>query len=196
MRSSLGLFIYLFVFAVGVSNFHGNAFAQNAAAHATEEDKPFWETENVPDKLVKRYERRLPFFKEMDSNKDWVLQEPEIEAYLLSSFKEYDTDSNGLWDENEQALHSEAFVKDRDEIYGATANKRIKRYTLRIDHADSNEDKNLSWKEYYTFFRDRFYRMDSNGDEEVEYKEFRLIDDKLSPRGGVDSKHIDVPEYK
>jgi hypothetical protein len=38
--------------------------------------------------------------------------------------------------------------------------------------------------------------MDSDENDEVEYREFRLIDDKLSPGGGVDVKHVDVPEYK
>lgn len=184
------------MFFVGAFGFYGGANAQDVPVVSADENKPFWETEKVPDKLVKRYKRRLPFFTQIDRDKDWILQEREIEAYLLQSFKQYDADKNGLWDAQELGLHSKAFSDDREEAYGSTSDARVKRYNLRIDQADKNEDKNLSWSEYYTFYRGRFYRMDSDENDEVEYREFRLIDDKLSPGGGVDVKHVDVPEYK
>jgi hypothetical protein len=185
LQKFLVLSLYLYIF-----------WAQSTGTPAAQVEKPFWETETVPDKLVKRYERRLPFFAPIDANRDWILQQTEIEASILRRFRRYDVNSNGLWDAGELALHQQDFINDREEVYGALADTRIKRYRLRIEQADKDEDGNLSWKEYYTFYRDRFYRMDSNGDNNVEYREYRLIDDKLSPAGGVDTKQIDVPEYK
>ena len=35
--------------------------------------------------------------------------------------------------------------------------------------------------------------MDNDGDEEVEFREFRTIDDKMSPSGGKDAAYIKVP---
>jgi len=195
LRDYLKLFAFLFVFfAVAFSQ--STVFAQGTDASIADENKPFWETEKVPDKLVKRYKRRLPFFQEIDLDKDWILSEQEVEAHLFKSFKLYDADKDALWSEKELGLAADAFAKDRDDVYGAIADDRIKRYELRIKQADTNSDGALSWEEHYRFYKDRFYRMDKNDDKDVEYREYRLIDDKLSPKGGVDSQQIEVPEYK
>jgi hypothetical protein len=195
LRGYLQLFVFLCVFfAVGALKI--SAFAQGADVASSDKNKPFWETEKVPDKLVKRYKRRLPFFQEIDLNKDWVLNEQEIDDHILSAFKRYDLNKDGLWDKTELDLSFEVFEQNREDFHSAIADDRIKRYELRIKQADKNDDGALSWEEHYRFYKDRFYRMDQNDDADVEYREYRLVDDKLSPRGGVDSQNIKVPEYK
>jgi hypothetical protein len=59
-----------------------------------EKDIPFWRKEKTPEKLVKRYERRLPFFKKIDKNKDWLLADKEIVSYLLARFKTFDANKD------------------------------------------------------------------------------------------------------
>ncbi len=166
-------------------------YAQEVAV--THDDRPFWETEKVPAKLVKRYERRYPFFKKIDLNKDWILQPQEIDKALKVAFKKGDANKSGLWERDELDKHRADFEENREESHGGFNKDRVKRYDQRMKQADKNEDGALSWEEYYKFFRARYYRMDNDGDEEVEFREFRTIDDKMSPSGGKDAAYIKVP---
>lgn len=180
---------------LGVGAF-GSAELSAQSENTAKEEKPFWETEKTPAKLVKRYERRLPFFKVIDTNNDWILSDEEIQKAIIEEFKKYDVDSDGIFDEKELKAHRKDFEDNRKAVYGSVVDKRLKRYDQRMKQLDDNEDRILKWEEFYEFTRLRYHRMDNNKDNEIEYREFRTIDDKIAPGGGVKPNKIEVPNYK
>lgn len=172
------------------------ALPLHAQQDVAQDNRPFWETEKVPAKLVKRYERRYPFFKKLDKDQNWILSEAEIEAAISGEFKAFDKDLDGIWNKEEFTAYRSKFVETREESHGATSADRVKRFDLRVEQADKNDDGQLSWEEFYRFSRERYFRMDNNKNGEIEFKEFRTIDDKISPTGGSDDEVVKVPEYK
>lgn len=161
-----------------------------------EKDIPFWRKEKTPEKLVKRYERRLPFFKKIDKNKDWLLADKEIVSYLLARFKTFDANKDAKWDAQELDNMLSSFTKDLELIFDGGVERREKRLRTRIGQCDANNDDVVTWAEYYMGMHQYYDMMDKSGDEVVEFIEFRSIDDKVAPISGRGSAKSNVPEYK
>jgi hypothetical protein len=161
-----------------------------------EKDIPFWRKEKTPEKLVKRYERRLPFFKKIDTNKDWLLSDKEIVFYLLARFKTFDANKDAKWDAQELDNMLSSFTKELELVFDGGIERREKRLRIRIGQYDADNDDIVTWAEYYSGMHQYYDMMDKNGDEAVEFIEFRSIDDKVAPISDLRSTKSDVPEYK
>mgnify|MGYP003632073035 CR=1 FL=1 len=186
----------LFMLFYGSASYSALIETPQSDIPVAEEDIPFWEKENTPLKLVNLYEHRLPFFKLIDQNADWLLSDDEIVSFLLARFKAFDANRDAEWDEQELDKLLSAFSTELALIFDGGNERRARRLRIRMEECDANENDMISWTEYYKCMRHYYKVMDSNGDDDVEFIEFRTIDDKLSPVSGGGSSRLKVPEYK
>jgi hypothetical protein len=176
--------------------FSGLIEAPQPDVSAQEKNTPFWRKQKTPEKLVNRYERRLPFFKKIDKNNDWKLVEAEISFYLLSRFKAFDANRDAEWDDQELDNMLSGFREELESLVDGGIERREKRLRIRIGQCDIDKNGIVTWVEYYNGMRQYYDLMDKNGDDMVEFIEFRSIDDKLAPISSRRKSQADVPAYK
>lgn len=140
---------------------------------------PCWGDEDIPTNIQRKYDRRLEEMKLLDKNKDGVLQAKELQGSVEKKFDAADTNKDGVISEQEKAVALGAFKNQKQETYGNTVDKNVKRLENRYNNADSNEDGQVSKQEYDTYFGGRYQNYDRDGDGVITEKEYRTDSEKL-----------------
>ncbi len=125
-----------------------------------------------PASVERKYERRAVFIAEYDQNEDMVLQKEEITAMIEGKFKAADKDEDGIISAAELEGIVQRFSADYGEIYGTVLFKQLLKLRHRLGNADRNDDGQLTWSEYSTYFNKRYKRFDSNNDSQITVQEF------------------------
>lgn len=133
----------------------------------------------IPPHVQRQYDRRWEEMKIMDLNRDGLLQISELLKTLHSKFKRADLNGDEVLSPEEVQIVLQQFAINKEDIYGNTTERQVRKMGNRYHHADENEDTFLSSQEYNAYFGARYRSFDRNGDGVVSVKEYRMDTERL-----------------
>lgn len=134
------------------------------------------------DLIAQRNKQRANFFTPYDTNFDGSLNMLEIHQKILHDFHLLDLNKNQVIDPDERVEAVARYGQTYAYIYGAALEGEARDYEARLRAVDLNDDEVIEFVEYFSYFVDRFTRMDSDKDGLIALQEYRSASEKVSPR--------------